>query len=134
MPFTVLTTGEISGLILHAMADLKAFAGVARAPFLLLPVTLVAVGRWGCLLEGSLSWTRTLLALIGLVALHMAVNIFNEWSDMRTGIDLATERTPFSGRKRHPACRRHEPRDGPRLRRGVQRSLVWRSGSGSSVG
>jgi 1,4-dihydroxy-2-naphthoate octaprenyltransferase len=27
----------------------------------------------------------------------MAVNIFNEWSDMRTGIDLATERTPFSG-------------------------------------
>ncbi len=33
----------------------------------------------------------------------MAVNIFNEWSDMRTGIDLATERTPFSGGKRHPA-------------------------------
>jgi len=79
------------------MADLKAFAGVARAPFLLLPVTLVAVGGGVALLEGSLSWTRTVLALIGLVALHMAVNIFNEWSDMRTGIDLATERTPFSG-------------------------------------
>ena len=41
--------------------------------------------------------SRTLLALIGLVALHMAVNILNEWSDMRTGIDLETERTPFSG-------------------------------------
>jgi 1,4-dihydroxy-2-naphthoate octaprenyltransferase len=27
----------------------------------------------------------------------MAVNILNEWSDMRTGIDLETERTPFSG-------------------------------------
>ena len=27
----------------------------------------------------------------------MAVNIINEWSDMRTGIDLQTERTPFSG-------------------------------------
>jgi 1,4-dihydroxy-2-naphthoate octaprenyltransferase len=38
-----------------------------------------------------------LLALVGLVALHMAVNTFNEWSDMRTGIDLATQRTPFSG-------------------------------------
>jgi 1,4-dihydroxy-2-naphthoate octaprenyltransferase len=37
------------------------------------------------------------MALIGLVALHMAVNILNEWSDMRTGIDLETERTPFSG-------------------------------------
>jgi 1,4-dihydroxy-2-naphthoate octaprenyltransferase len=27
----------------------------------------------------------------------MAVNVLNEWSDMRTGIDLETERTPFSG-------------------------------------
>jgi 1,4-dihydroxy-2-naphthoate octaprenyltransferase len=27
----------------------------------------------------------------------MAVNILNEWSDMRSGIDLNTERTPFSG-------------------------------------
>jgi 1,4-dihydroxy-2-naphthoate octaprenyltransferase len=31
------------------------------------------------------------------VALHAAVNILNEWSDLRTGIDLHTERTPFSG-------------------------------------
>jgi len=79
------------------MPNLKALAGVARAPFLLLPVTLVAVGGGVSYLEGSFSWLRTALALVGLVALHMAVNIFNEWSDMRTGIDLATERTPFSG-------------------------------------
>ena len=79
------------------MPNLKALAGVARAPFLLLPVTLVAVGGGVSCLEGSFSWLRTALALVGLVALHMAVNIFNEWSDMRTGIDLATERTPFSG-------------------------------------
>jgi len=79
------------------MSGLKAYAGVARAPFLLLPVTLVAVGGGVAFLEGSFSWIRTTLALVGLVALHMAVNIFNEWSDMRTGIDLATERTPFSG-------------------------------------
>jgi 1,4-dihydroxy-2-naphthoate octaprenyltransferase len=38
-----------------------------------------------------------MVAFFGLLALHMAVNILNEWSDMRTGIDLATERTPFSG-------------------------------------
>jgi 1,4-dihydroxy-2-naphthoate octaprenyltransferase len=37
------------------------------------------------------------LALIGLVALHAAVNAFNEASDMRSGIDLQTTRTPFSG-------------------------------------
>jgi len=79
------------------MPKLKAFAGVARAPVLLLPVTLIASGAAAAFFEGAFSWPRTLLALVGLVSLHMAVNIFNEWSDLRTGIDLATERTPFSG-------------------------------------
>lgn len=79
------------------MNGIRAFAGVARAPFLLLPPTLVASGAAAAAWDGAFSWTRTLLAVVGLVALHMAVNIFNEWSDLRTGIDLHTERTPFSG-------------------------------------
>ena len=79
------------------MASIQAFLGVSRGPFLLLPATLVAAGASASLVEGGFSWTRTLVALVGLLALHMAVNVFNEWSDMRTGIDLATERTPFSG-------------------------------------
>ena len=78
-------------------ADFKSFAGIARAPFLLLPPTLVASGAAAAAWDGSFSWPRTLLAAVGLVALHMAVNIFNEWSDLRTGIDLHTDRTPFSG-------------------------------------
>jgi 1,4-dihydroxy-2-naphthoate octaprenyltransferase len=79
------------------MAGFKAFAGVARAPFLLLPPTLVASGAAAAAWDGSFSWPHTIMAVVGLVALHMAVNIFNEWSDMRTGIDLETVRTPFSG-------------------------------------
>jgi 1,4-dihydroxy-2-naphthoate octaprenyltransferase len=79
------------------MASFKAYAGVARAPFLLLPATLVAAGAAAAHLDGSFSWPRTMVAFVGLLALHMAVNILNEWSDLRTGIDLATERTPFSG-------------------------------------
>ncbi len=75
----------------------QAYASVARGPFLLLPLTLVASGAAAAAWSGSFSWPRTVLALVGLVSLHMAVNIFNEWSDMRTGIDLHTERTPFSG-------------------------------------
>jgi 1,4-dihydroxy-2-naphthoate octaprenyltransferase len=63
----------------------------------MLPVTLVAAGAAAGFYHGHFRWSRTLIALIGLLALHMAVNILNEWSDMRTGIDLATERTPFSG-------------------------------------
>jgi 1,4-dihydroxy-2-naphthoate octaprenyltransferase len=37
------------------------------------------------------------VGLIGLLAAHVAVNVLNEWSDLRTGIDLRTVPTPFSG-------------------------------------
>jgi 1,4-dihydroxy-2-naphthoate octaprenyltransferase len=79
------------------MATSKAFLGVVRAPFLLLSVTLVASGAAAAAYEGVSLWSRTLIALLGLVALHAAVNALNEASDMRTGIDLHTRRTPFSG-------------------------------------
>lgn len=79
------------------MSTLAAYAGVARAPFLLLPVTLVAVGAAAAAHDGRANVTSSLLALVGLVALHAAVNAFNEASDMKRGIDLATKRTPFSG-------------------------------------
>jgi 1,4-dihydroxy-2-naphthoate polyprenyltransferase len=76
---------------------IKAFLGVARGPFLLLSVTLVAAGAAAGAYEGRFLWSRTMLALVGLVALHAAVNVLNEVSDMRRGIDLHTRRTPFSG-------------------------------------
>lgn len=76
---------------------ITALAGVARGPFLVLGVTLVICGAGAAAYEGVFSWGATVLALVGLVALHAAVNIFNEVSDYRTGIDLATRRTPFSG-------------------------------------
>ena len=79
------------------MSSLAPWLGVARAPFLLLPVTLVAVGAAAAAYEGAAGWGPTLLALFGLVLLHAAVNAFNEASDMTTGIDLKTTRTPFSG-------------------------------------
>jgi 1,4-dihydroxy-2-naphthoate octaprenyltransferase len=80
-----------------AVSDLKAWLGVARAPFLVLPATLVAAGAAAAAYEGVFRWEATALALIGLVALHAAVNALNEASDMRRGIDLHTRRTPFSG-------------------------------------
>jgi 1,4-dihydroxy-2-naphthoate polyprenyltransferase len=79
------------------MTPLAPWLGVARAPFLILPVTLVASGAAAAAYDGGASWTASLLAAVGLVALHAAVNAFNEASDFRTGIDLHTTRTPFSG-------------------------------------
>ena len=80
-----------------AVTGVTPFLGVARAPFLLLPVTLVAAGAAASAWEGSFGWGPTLLVLGGLVLLHAAVNALNEASDMATGIDLRTVRTPFSG-------------------------------------
>ncbi len=86
--------------------SIRALLGVARAPFLLLSVMLVACGAaasaWDAQMGSAgaaegFSWLHTLLALVGLVAMHVAVNAYNEASDMAGGIDLATRRTPFSG-------------------------------------
>lgn len=79
------------------MNGLQPWLGVARAPFLVLPFTLVAAGSAAAAYEGAFAWTPTLMALVGLVALHAAVNALNEASDMVSGIDVRTQRTPFSG-------------------------------------
>ena len=79
------------------MTDLKTYAALARAPFLLLPVTLVVCGAGAAAYEHAVYWAPTLLSLIGLVSIHIAVNALNEWSDMRRGIDMNPRRTPFSG-------------------------------------
>lgn len=77
--------------------SLGAYMGVARAPFLLLPFLLIAVGAAAQGWAGDFHLGRTLLALVGLIAAHIAVNALNEASDYDTGIDLSTMRTPFSG-------------------------------------
>jgi 1,4-dihydroxy-2-naphthoate octaprenyltransferase len=82
---------------MHRGRALAPWLGVARAPFLALPVTLVAAGAAAAAFEGAFAWGPSLLALLGLVLLHAAVNALNEASDMARGIDLRTERTPFSG-------------------------------------
>ena len=68
-----------------------------RAPFLILAVVLVfigiAVARW----EGDTDVGNALLLMVGVVLAHASVNLFNELSDSRTGIDRDTRRTPFSG-------------------------------------
>lgn len=79
------------------MGGLGPWLGVARAPFLLLPVALVVNGAAAGAWDGPWSFARTALALVGLVAMHVAVNVLNEISDHRTGIDRLTQRTPFSG-------------------------------------
>ncbi len=77
---------------------LKAFLAVSRAPFLSLPVLLVALGTaaaaWEC---GHVYWMRAFWALVGLLLLHIGVNAINEASDAKRGIDGPKPESPFSG-------------------------------------
>ena len=38
-----------------------------------------------------------MLTLVGALLAHISVNVLNDYFDYRSGIDLATKRTPFSG-------------------------------------
>ena len=72
--------------------------GPMRVPFLLLALVCVLLGIAAAHYDGApLNLLHVLLALLGGVAAHVAVNALNEYDDFRSGLDLTTTRTPFSG-------------------------------------
>ena len=69
-----------------------------RVPFLLLTPCCVALGLAAAAWSGHAVDVRLAsIVLVGALAAHGAVNMLNEWSDFRTGVDARTVRTPFSG-------------------------------------
>lgn len=72
-----------------------------RANFLLLAVFLNAIGiglAYKYLPQGiHLHVIDIVLIVVGTIVAHVSVNLFNEYSDYKTGIDLNTNRTPFNG-------------------------------------
>jgi 1,4-dihydroxy-2-naphthoate octaprenyltransferase len=76
---------------------IEAYLDVARTNFLALPVALVFLGVAAAVRDGYFDMVRSGLMLFGLISLHVAVNVINEYSDYRRGIDEETEKTPFSG-------------------------------------
>jgi 1,4-dihydroxy-2-naphthoate polyprenyltransferase len=72
--------------------------GPMRLPFLVLPPVCVALGAGTALwTEGTLDALYLVLAFVGSVAAHVSVNALNEYFDFRSGLDLRTRPTPFSG-------------------------------------
>ncbi len=76
---------------------LKAWFSLARVNFLPLSLILVFLGTAMAYYDGFLSIPRAILALVGLVFLHMSVNVLNEYYDYKSGLDFKTIKTPFSG-------------------------------------
>lgn len=77
-------------------ADLKALLKTTRGPFLVLGPVCVALGV-SLSQVAAFPWLAFLLALAGAVLSHISVNMLNEYLDYRTGLDLKTARTDFSG-------------------------------------
>jgi 1,4-dihydroxy-2-naphthoate octaprenyltransferase len=79
--------------------SVKTWMKQIRSPFLLLPVVLTMYGIALAYFQsnGNINWDFSILAGFGLVALHISVNVFNEYFDYKSGIDFETNRTPFSG-------------------------------------
>jgi 1,4-dihydroxy-2-naphthoate octaprenyltransferase len=68
-----------------------------RPQFLILSVILAFLGASMAWYDGSFNWGIALIAGFGLVLTHVSVNTLNDYFDYRSGIDLKTRRTPFSG-------------------------------------
>ncbi len=79
------------------MKRLKLLFLETRPQFLTLSVVLAFLGTAVAWYEGHFNLGRALLAGIGLVFAHVSVNTLNDYFDYRSGIDLKTRRTPFSG-------------------------------------
>ena len=68
-----------------------------RAPFLLLSPILICIGGSLAYRQGFFQPVHFALAMAGLTLLHVSVNTLNEYFDYKTGVDLRTVKTPFSG-------------------------------------
>lgn len=76
----------------------RAWLGPMRLPFLVLPPVCVLLGAGAAVwTHGTINLFHLLLALVGATAAHVSVNALNEYFDFRSGLDLRTQRTPFSG-------------------------------------
>lgn len=69
-----------------------------RPSFLVLTPVCVFLGLSTSLAaQASINYFMVALVLLGAVAAHISVNTLNEYHDFKSGLDLKTDRTPFSG-------------------------------------
>ena len=76
---------------------LKVWFLETRPQFLLLSVVLAFLGASIAWYDDAFHLGHALLAFLGLLLAHISVNVLNDYFDYRSGVDLATKRTPFSG-------------------------------------
>ncbi len=80
------------------MVNRKEILGPMRVPFLILTPACVLLGIATAVRSAvPIHPLEVILVLIGALGTHISVNAFNEYDDFKTGLDIHTQRTPFSG-------------------------------------
>ncbi len=77
--------------------SLKVWLLLPRFHFIPLTVILVSLGTAIAAYKGFFHLGYYFLAMIGSILVHMTANVINDYYDYVDGIDLNTQRTPFSG-------------------------------------
>ena len=77
--------------------NLKIWFLATRPQFLVLPVVLSFLGTSIAWYYGPVHIGHAILAFVGLLLAHISVNVINDYHDFKSGVDLATKQTPFSG-------------------------------------
>jgi 1,4-dihydroxy-2-naphthoate octaprenyltransferase len=77
--------------------SLKSWLMLPRFQYLPLTIILVSLGTAIGAYEGYFHFGHFLLAMFGSILVHITVNVINDYHDYIDGIDLNTQRTPFSG-------------------------------------
>jgi 1,4-dihydroxy-2-naphthoate octaprenyltransferase len=80
-------TRKQAGIWLRVIRPLFLWGSIA-------PAFLGTSIAWG---EGIYSLHHAVLAFLGLILWHVSAQVLNDYFDYRSGIDLKTRRTPFSG-------------------------------------
>jgi 1,4-dihydroxy-2-naphthoate octaprenyltransferase len=76
----------------------KQLLGPMRVAFLVLPPACVLLGVGTAVwTDGPIDVPSLILAFVGALAAHISVNALNEYFDFKSGLEMKTAKTPFSG-------------------------------------
>ncbi len=77
--------------------NLTATTQSLRIPFLVLSPISVFLGAATVIQQQNINLYILSLAMVGALLAHIAVNTLNEYHDFKSGLDMLTRKTPFSG-------------------------------------
>jgi 1,4-dihydroxy-2-naphthoate polyprenyltransferase len=78
--------------------QIKILLQAIRVPFLVLTPVCIFLGfSIVSATHSSINLNTVFIILFGAIAAHISVNTLNEYDDFKSGLDLITKKTPFSG-------------------------------------